>query len=239
METQKNCSLANATILAEKKIAQSFNENIFELSRIRTDWTPEYARQLKSRVDSAKAAYLPPKTCCKHPEKQQYIHDLMISSLINISILRELIKVEFREDPIFQKHIFEKFGYNDLYSEAKNGDYRSLYYLTKAFHENMTPDIREKLISRTIPVSLIDRAASYHDEMKEYVACFDLINGSMNLNEEGKQEFSEIFSEIKDICRVVSTYYMLDPVLRDQFSFFRVMHCLNHAVPETVYAKIE
>lgn len=237
METQKNCSLANATFLASQKIAQSFKENIFELSHIRTDWTPEYAEQLEVRIKSARIHYLPPDAPCKHPRKQQYIHDLMISSLINISVLRELIKVEFRDDPTFQKRAFEDLGYNDLYSEAKNGDYRSLFYLTKTFYENMTPAIREKLISRTIPISLIDRVAIYYDEMKNYVMCFDLINGSKNLNEEGKNMLGEIFSEIKDICRVVSTYYMLDPVERDQFSFFRVMHGLNHAMPETIYEK--
>ncbi|MEL7586961.1 MAG: hypothetical protein AAGU19_09620 [Prolixibacteraceae bacterium] len=238
METQKKCSLANATILASQKIAQSFNENIFELSHIRTDWTPEYARQLKERIKKAREEYLPDDSCCRNVKKQQYIHDLMTSSLINISILRELIKVEFRDDRDFQKRVFEELGYNDLYSEAKNGDYRSLFYLTKAFHENMTPPVRERLISKTIPISLVDRVIGYYDQMKEYIACFDLINGSMNLTDEGKSELNEIFSEIKDICRVVSTYYMLNPVKRDQFSFFRAMHNLNHSIPETVYEKM-
>ncbi|MDD4191125.1 MAG: hypothetical protein PHI28_07335 [Mangrovibacterium sp.] len=238
METQKNCSLANATILASQKIAQSFYENIFELSRIRTDWTPEYAQQLEARIKTAKEKYLPLETSCKHPKKRPCIHDLMISSVINISVLRELIKVEFRDDPAFQKRVFQELGFNDLYSEAKNGDYRSLYYLTKSFYENMTPAMREKLVSRTIPAPLIDRVNTYYQEMKDYVSCFDLINGSMNLSDEGKRVFNEIFSEIKDICRVVSTYYMLDPVLRDQFSFFRVMHNLDHFVPEAIYDKV-
>jgi hypothetical protein len=238
METQKNCSLANATILASQKIAQSFNENIFELSHLRTDWTPEYARQLKERIKSAKAAYLPNEINCRHSAKQEYIHNLLTSSLINISVLRELVKVEFRDDPIFQRLVFEELGYNDLYSEAKNGDYKSLFLLTKLFNENMTPDVRERLISRTIPISLIDRSINYYNEMKNYVACFDLINGSMKLSDEGKRVIGEIFSEIKDICRVVSTYYMLNPVKRDQFSFFRVMHNLNRSIPETIYDKI-
>lgn len=238
METQKNCSLANATIQASQKIAQSFYENIFELAHLRTDWTPEYARRLRERIKSAKAEYLPSKINCRHAQRQHYIHNLMTSSLINISVLRELIKVEYRDDPAFQKSVFEKLGYNDLYSEAKNGDYRSLFLLTKTFHENMTPAIREKLISRTIPAVLIDRVDAYHHEMKDYVTCFDLIKGSMKLSEEGKHVINDIFSEIKDICRVVSTYYMLNSVKRDQFSFFRVMHNLNHSVPETVYDKL-
>lgn len=237
METQKNCSLANATILASQKIAQSFNENIFELAHLRTDWTPEYAQQLKERIKSARAAFLPGDIPCRNSAKQQLIHDLMTSSLINVSVLRELIKVEFRDDRAFQKEIFEILGFNEYYSEAKNGDYRSLFMLTQALHHNMTPAIRERLISKTIPISLIDRVNGYHQQMNAYIACFDLINGSTTLDDEGKQVIGSIFSEVKDICRVVSTYYMLNPVKRDQFSFFRVMHTLNHSVPETIYDK--
>ncbi len=238
METQKNCSLANATILACQKIAQSFSENIFELAHLRTDWTPDYARKLRERIKSTKAKYLPDEIECQHPKKQQHIHDLMTSSLINISVMRELIKVEFRDDPMFQKLVFEELGYNDLFSESKNGDYRSLYSLTKAFHENLTPDIRKKLISRTIPIPLIDRVYGYYPQLKEYSACFDLIHGFRKLKEEGKEEIGKIFAEIKDICRVVSTYYLLNPVKRDQFSFFRVMHNLNKTIPETIYDAI-
>ncbi|MGE4586339.1 MAG: hypothetical protein AB7D05_03265 [Mangrovibacterium sp.] len=239
METKKICSMANATILASQKIVQSFNENIFELSRIRTDWTPAYARQLRERIASAKVAFLPHETCCKHVGKQQHIHELMISSLKSISLLRELIKVEFRDEPRFQKQVFEELGYNDLYSEAKNGDYRSLFYLVETFHRNMSPSIREKLISRTIPISLVDRVIAFYPEMKDFKDCFDLINGSMNLPQEGKDELNRIFAEIKDICRVVSTHYLLDPIKRDQFCLFRVMHGLNHSLPETIHEQIQ
>ncbi len=237
METKKTCSTANATIMACQKIAQSFNENIFELSHLRTDWTAEYAKQLKLRIKSAKTVYLPSDTYCKHTDKQQYVHELMISSLRNISILRALIKVEFKDDYKFQKIVFEELGYNDLFSDAKNGDYQSLFYLMERFNQNLTPAIRERLISKTIPISLIDRLSKYHDEMLEFKSCFDLINESSHLSPEGKKVINEIFSEIKDICRVVSAYYMFDPAKRDLFCFFRVLHGLKHSLSDMIYVK--
>lgn len=237
METNKICSTANATIMACKKIVQSFNENIFELNRIRTDWTPQYAMELKSRIDAAQATYLPEETCCSHADKQLYVHDLMISSLKDIALLRALIKVEFKDDPKFQKMVFEELGYNDLFSDAKGGDYHSLYFLIERFANNLTPAIREKLISKTIPIATIDKIAEYHFEMQEYKSCFDLINESKYLNKEGKKVVNEIFSEIKDICRIASAYYLFDSVKRDLFCFFRVMHGLKREIPETVYDK--
>jgi len=237
MEITTTCSTANSTILACQKIVQSLNENIYELSLIRTDWTAEYARQLKSRIKSAQTEYLPEQTFCKHTAQQQYVHQLMISSLKDISIFRALIKVEFKEDLAFQKQIFEELGYNDFFSDAKNGDYHSLYFLLKEFNKNITPEIREKIRNKTIPESLIDRLINYHQEMQEFKFCFDLINESSRLSPEGKQVINEIFSEIKDICRIATAYFMLDPLKRDQFSFFRVLHGLNKILPETIYSK--
>ena len=237
METKKICSTANATIMACQKIVQSFSENIFELSHIRTDWNHEYIKDLKDRIKSAKKDYLPSETYCLHTEKQNYVHDLMISSLKDITLFRALVKVEFKDDPKFQKLFFEELGYNDLFSDAKNGDYHSLYYLAERFHLNMTPAIREKLISKTIPIAMIDKAMSYHQEMLEFKSCFDLINESTYLSIEGKRKINEIFSEIKDICRVASAYYMFDPIKRDMFCFFRVMLSLKRSIPETIYSK--
>ena len=230
METKTTCSTANATILACQKIVQSFNENIFELSLVRSDWTPDYARDLKARIKSAKANYLPAQSFCTHTERQQYIHDLMISSLKEVSILRALVKVDFPEDKIFQKHIFEVLGYNDYFSDAKNGDYHSLYFLLETMHKNMNAELKAMLTSKTIPVSLIDKILTYDNLLHEFRSCFDLINASTLLSDEGKKVVNAIFSEIKDICRVATAYYLFDPVKRDQFCFFRVMTGLKKTI---------
>ena len=174
---------------------------------------------LKTELNLQKKIILPTETYCLHTEKQNYVHDLMISSLKEITLFRALVKVEFKDDPKFQKLFFEELGYNDLFSDAKNGDYHSLYYLAERFHLNMTPAIREKLISKTIPIAMIDKAMSYHQEMLEFKSCFDLINESKYLSIEGKRKINEIFSEIKDICRIASAYYMFDPYKKGHVLF--------------------
>lgn len=236
METKKTCSTVETTLMACQKIAQSFNENIFELAHIRTDWTQAYAEELKARIKSLQNSYFLTESS-KETEKHKRGHTLLIMSLKDISLLRALIRVEFKDEPKFIKKAFEELGYNDLFSEAKNGDYNSLYRLVKRFSTNLTPDIREKLISKTIPIAMIDRIVEYFMEMKENEACFELIHDNKHLSAEAKQKINEIYSEIKDICRIASAYYMLNSEKRDLFCFFRVLHGLNLALPETVYNK--
>lgn len=234
MEGKITCSTANATIMACMKIVQSFNENIYELSHVRSDWTMEYGQQLKQRIKLAKSNYLPSESYCKHAEKQQYVHEIMISSLKGVSILRALVKVDFKENKNFQKLIFEKLGYNDYFSDAKNGDFSSLYYLLENFHKNMTPEIKMALSSKTIPATLVEKILNYDEKLHEFRSCFDLINSSTELSNEGKQVINAIYSEIKDICRVATAYYLFDPLKRDQFCFFRVMIGLKKTIPQSV-----
>jgi hypothetical protein len=235
MESKVTCSTANATILACQKIVQSFNENIFELSLVRSDWTPEYARDLKSRIKFAKVNYLPSESCCKHNDRQQYVHELLITSLKKVSILRALIKVDFKEDKKFQKYVFEELGYNDYFSDAKTGDYNSLFFLMETLHKNMTSDLKQMLISKTIPASLVEEILTYDQQLHEFKSCFDLINASSLLSDESKEVITEIFSEIKDICRVATAYYLFDPMKRDSFCFFRVMIGLKKTVPQSSF----
>lgn len=233
MEEKITCSTANATLLACMKIVQSFNENIYELSLIRRDWTLEYAKELMSKVKKVKAEFLPADEYYKHTDKQQYVHELMISSLRKVALLRALIKVDFKEDKKFQKHIFEVLGYNDYFSEAKNGDYQSLYFLLKVIHENMNAESKQTLTSKTIPAELIDKILEFDDQLHEFNSCFDLIVASDRLSESGRLAVNEIFTEVKDICRVATAYYLFEPLKRDQFCFFRVMFGLKETFPQS------
>ncbi len=232
MDGKITCSTANATILACKKIVQSFNENIYELALVRTDWTPAYAAELKGRINTALADYLPSESFCRHAERQHYVHELMISALKKVSILRALIKVDFKEDKKFQKYLFEELGYNDYFSDAKNGDYHSLYFLLEMLHKNMSSELSDLLTSKSIPMALIQNLMDFDNQLHEFKGCFDLINSSDHLTEEGKRVINAIFSEIKDICRVATAYYLFDPVKRDQFCFFRVMIGLKKTIPQ-------
>ena len=232
----KTCSTADTTLLACLKIAQSFSENIFELAHIRTDWTQEYANDLKARIKSVQINHLQAEFCVETAEHKR-AHLLMLTSLKDFNLLRALIRIEFKNEPKFVKMVYDELGFTDLFSDAINGDYHSLYLLIERFYTNMTPQIREKLISKTIPISMIDRALVYYNQIQPYRSCFDMEFENKGITDEGKGKIKEIYSEIKDICRIATAYYMLDPSKRDQFCFFRVLHGMNISIPETIYNK--
>ncbi|MCA1759264.1 MAG: hypothetical protein LC658_05810, partial [Bacteroidales bacterium] len=57
METMIACPTSTVTILACQKIAKTFKENIYELSRIRKDWDPGYATSINVWVNDTIEKY--------------------------------------------------------------------------------------------------------------------------------------------------------------------------------------
>ena len=81
MNVISTCLTGTATILTCRKIAQSFSENIYELSSIRRNWSPEYAASLKSRIDSIMNQYFTHESLSEHLDMHGQFYELMIAAL--------------------------------------------------------------------------------------------------------------------------------------------------------------
>jgi hypothetical protein len=223
MNVISTCLTGTATILTCRKIAQSFSENIYELSTIRHNWSPDYATMLKQRIDKIISQYFTPESLMEHLDKHGQFYELMISALKDVSIFRAQLKVDFRHDKAFLMEAFGNLGYTDFFSDAKNGDHFSLYKMMATFKRNMTPEMQQIILARGIDKNLLNRLLGYKEALAELKNCFDISNGSDQLSAELKREINAIYSEVKDICRIVNTYYEFDPVQRDKFKFYHVM----------------
>jgi len=223
MNVISTCLTGTATILTCRKIAQSFSENIYELSSIRHNWSPEYANDLKHRIDSIMHQYFTDESLSDHLEKHGQFYELMISALKDITIFRAELKVDFSYDKQFLKDTFEKLGYVDYFSDAKNGDHFSLYKMMATFKRNMNSDLQQMVLSRGIDTVLLTRLLTYKEKLADLKNCFDISHGQDQLDAELKREINAIYSEIKNVCRIVNAYYEFDPVQRDRFCFYKVM----------------
>ncbi len=230
METKISCSAAKEIVLTCEKIAQSFLENIFELSSIRMEWDMQFARDLISRINTVKIHYLSSLSSHMFPNKPECVHEVLISSLTEISLLHALIKVDFKDDITFQNHIFETLGYTRFYSDARNGDLFSLYKLLDVYRKNLTDDINEVITSRTISPKLVNKIRNLSNQVDKFNYCIELTNQSKMISRDGCVEINKLYSVVKDICRMTTAYYTFDVIRRDQFSFFSVMQNLEKPI---------
>lgn len=223
MNPINSCFAGTATILTCKRIAQSFSENIYELSAIRNEWTPVYAAKLRSRIKGVLETYFTDDHQSCEEEKRNHLNESMMAALKDLGIFRALLKIDFNDDKEFQKECFQKLGYSNYFSDAKNGDHYSLYKLLETFTKEMNPNLESQITLKGMKPEIIKRIQSYSKNLDDLKRCFDLLTESDDLCSEAKMELNEVYSQVKDICRVATAYYQFDPSRRDQFNFYKVM----------------
>ncbi len=223
METMTACPTSTVTILACEKIAKTFKENIYELSRIRNDWDPGYATSINVWVnDTIDKYYLGNKESIDYSRFVEW-HDIMIAGMQGLKVLRASIKVDFKHDKPFLKNFFEKHGYTEFFSDAKNGDHLSLHKFLTTFANNLDEETRKKIISKNTPDTVIVKILDCAKQITKFTECFEALEGDAQLNTYGQKEVKEIYETIQDISRIAMAYYQFDPIKRDLFNFYKVL----------------
>lgn len=217
------CPTSTVTMLACEKIAKTFKENIYELSRIRNDWDPGYATSVNVWVnDTIEKYYLGNKESIDYSRFVEW-HEIMIAGMQGLKVLRASIKVDFKNDKPFLKNFFEKQGYTEFFSDAKNGDHLSLHKFLTTFAKNLDADTRKKIISKNTPDIIIEKILNSAKLIVKFTECFEALEGDAHLNSYGQKEVKEIYETVQDISRIAMAYYQFDPVKRDLFNFYKVL----------------
>ncbi len=223
METLVACPTSTATILACQKIAKSFKENVYELSRVRKEWDPAYASSLNIWIEDTIEKHYAENADVRDEEKYHQLHEIMVTGLQNLKLLRASVKVDFKDDKHFLKVFFEKTGYNDYFSDAKNGDHRSLLNFLRVFADNLDAETRKKIVLKGTVDSIFRKILNSAAEIEKFKDCFETLVNTTELNEYGQKEVFQIYVAIQDICRIATAYYHCDPIRRDQFNFYKVL----------------
>jgi hypothetical protein len=227
MEHKSVCPTSVATILACQRIARSFRENIFELSGIRNEWDPELAISLNVWIrDTIEKHYNNPEELIKS-EKYQNWHEIMVASLRCFSILKASINVDFKENKKFQEVVFQMLGYKDYFSQAMEGDQKSVYSMLKTFRENLTAELRHKFAEKVNYSGIFTRILDYAGKIAPFESCFGQLESPVEMDKYGRKEVEEIYDTVKDICLIAGAYYQFEPEKQDQFNFYKVIRNLE------------
>jgi hypothetical protein len=223
METLTICPTSTATILACQRIARAFKENIYELSSIRKEWDPAYAVSLNIWIDDTLEKYYATNLNSWDDSKYREWHEVMVAGLQGLKILRASMKVDFKDDKKFLKEFFAKTGYDEFFSDAKNGDHLSMCKFLITFSENIDGETRRKIVAKGTMDSIFEKILESAQEIKKFEECFATLEEDAELNNYGKKEMTEIYKTVQDICRIAIAYYQFDPLKRDQFNYYKTL----------------
>jgi hypothetical protein len=227
MESKNLCPSTTATVFACHSIANAFSENIYELAHLRKEWNVAYADSLKKEAQDIYDHLAASDNFNVRLEKLKIWRELMISSLAAIGIIRASVKNDYRNDKTFLKEFYQKLGYNDYFSEAKNGDHYSVFLFVRVFAENLTPALREKILARGLDPHLLDRIIFNSKQLETFKECFDLMNNKNLLADEDQIRIEMLYSKVRDISRIATAYFYFEPLKREAFNFFKVLRNLK------------
>ncbi len=220
---QKNLCLASAaTLMACRSIAQAFAENIFELSHLRASWSVDYAKNLKKRIQEVMDKHFSEEGHL-HSEKIRDWREMIISALTDLALVRASVRVDFKEDPAFIKEVFDKLGYTDYFSDAKNGDHVSMFNFIREFAANLTPSLQGRITEKGLDPHILERLIEDAKMLEKFHECFEIVSDASLIEDEGKKSLEAIYDEIQDICRITGAYYFFDPVRKESFNFFKAL----------------
>ncbi len=212
-------------LLASKTISLSFVTNIEELSVIRSTWTEVYAKGISVRIDRVIDNYLGLDKKRELREATSKLKSIQMPSLRDLSFLKTQVEVDFKDS---SKEILKQLGYGNNLRDLRNGDQEALIQLLYAFRKGMTTELKEQISSAGTNPVLIDRIIKSADELSNAnITQESLKETTKEISHEAIIEFNKIYNEIIGICKIAASYYHSDKIMKEQFTFSKVVGNMN------------
>lgn len=212
-------------LMASKVIATSLSNQLPDLSMVRSNWTPEYAEGLNTKIDNAMEEFL-------GLDKKKALRDATAAltaiqgpAMNDLQFMKTQIDVDFGKDA---NEIIKNLGYNNYLKTARKGDQEAQIQLLFAFKKGMTNKLKDDIVAKGTNPALIDRIIGYATQLSEANLTQESLKGTTkNLSEAALATFNEIYTEIIGICKIAAAYYIDDQNLKTQFTFSRVVTNMN------------
>jgi hypothetical protein len=217
-------------LMASKTIMRSFTESLGDLSAIRTDWTDRFATGLTEEIDNAMVTYLGLDKKKGLKSATAIVSSIQAPALRDLSFLKTQIEVDFGAEA---KTITDALGFGKYINEARSGDQEALIQQLYAFNTGMDEPLKTAITQKGTNVALIDRILGYANQLSEANVTQEALKQTTKMiSEEAVATFNTIYNTIIGICKIASSYYISDPLKKEQFTFSRVVANMGAAQPE-------
>lgn len=222
MQNSKNYKAKDVEMLiGAQTIARSLNENLSELSAIRSTWTVDYASDLQDRIDNVTRKYLGIDKKKDLREATGNVQALMQPAIQDISFLKTQLEVDFGPD---SGEVLKRLGLKPNLKDADIDKQEPLIEVLHAYGKGMTPELKAMILEKGTNEVLLDRIAGYADQiMAANLTQESLKETSKEITYEARATLNGIYEEVIGICKIASAYYKNDEIRKNQFTFSKVV----------------
>ncbi|MCY1722824.1 hypothetical protein OU798_20925 [Prolixibacteraceae bacterium Z1-6] len=214
-------------LMASKVIATSLTNQLADLSMVRSNWTPEYAQALHTKIDNAMEDFLGLDKKKALRDATAALTEIQAPAFRALQFLKTQIEVDFGNDA---KEIVKTLGYDKYLKAARANDQEALIQLLFAFKKGMTNQLKDDIVAKGTNPALIDSIIGYATQLSEANLTQETLKSTTKVvSETALNAFNDIYNEIIGICKIASSYYLHDEILKAQFTFSRVIANMNAA----------
>jgi hypothetical protein len=218
-------------LTASQTIVKNFKSYIEELAPRRTNWNPEYADGLDTKIKMTASKYLGTNPKIPLVDATALVESIMKPAFDALSSFKTDLGVDFpnKEE---QKRILSDLGFTKNYEKIRNRSQEATIELLYAFTNNMTTSLRTKVTSHGMKAEIIDKIIGYATVLSEANVDQESLKLSTKLvTSEAIQEFNKIYKEIIGICKIASNFYKDQPQKKALFTYTKILAPTKNTKP--------
>ena len=200
------------------------------LSSKRSTWTIEFFTGIKTRIGNAFTHYLGIDSDAQQRLATKTLYALVTSAIDDLSEVKIQIGEDYKSDKPRRNELLRVFGYAAYFNKARAKDQEALVELLAHFKTGLTEEIKTELTTKGTSAETRDRIVGYAEPLKQANETQEILKGdSKGVSAEAVTEFNAIYSECISIGKIASNFHKGDSVMRDKFSYSKILKSLNAA----------
>ncbi|HEX3006449.1 MAG TPA: hypothetical protein VHO90_02410, partial [Bacteroidales bacterium] len=212
-----------AKLLASKIVAKNLADNIADFAAVRTNWTPEFAAALDTRVDTAANELIGKVSTTALFESTAKLLKLIEPARRDISALKVQMKVDFEPDPVRLKLMLDELGYTAYFKKVSDKNQKAIIGLLTSYKRNVSK-YKADMVAKGTPAALIDGISAYATTVEDANTLQEQLKTiCKNATAEKKAKLNEVYKEIANICKIAANHYIGNPEKKAMFTFSKVL----------------
>lgn len=209
-------------LLAGLNIAERGIENAALLSTMRSQWADPYFPNLKLKITKAFDENIGVDILSQVKEATAVVTGTISTAHRGLMMLKVEIEVGFKQNPVRRDAILKQLGLNKL--SPKNNKQSIYVDVLSSLKSNFTPEIKSELVAAGVNAKNIESLLAQTAVLIEANTMQDKLKVTRkSTNTANVDALNEIHEEVSTICKLVSTYFVGNKEILDQFNFTKAL----------------
>lgn len=191
-------------------------------------WADPFFPKLKERIDGDFATILGVDNAKALREASAMVCGIQKNAMKELSGVKVQIEVDFEDDKARRDEILAQLGYINYFKDVQRKSQSALVGQLFQLKTNLTPELKTILVEKGTSPASLDLLVSYADEIKTKNINQELLKeGKKELTLKAVTELNAVYKQVIGICKIVRRLFKDDPLMKEQFSYSRILKQLS------------